>query len=524
MTDDQHFPFEQLEAYLDQGLPAAEQARWAAHLESCAECQAQMAAELAFMDQIRRALRAPSRKLTPAQSEAIRQNLNRHLRRSIMMRKMNTAVSYAVGLVLFVFVIGLFIWWQQGDLEIAAPEIMVTETAVAPTPLATQVATPTINRTATPDLWLPPADAMFICQDTVGQSGLSLWHYRTDPPGWDRRSARFLNTPGFVPQGIIPLPNSGAILVYGVSVAEGSSVGFHIYLWQALSEQLVVETSQPYTVLNLTAGRLGQSGYLYATPTENPLQLLRLNIAQCLSGDCAFEPTDRLVFDNPQTGQALEWHLQPDAESLVTVPGVFSDAGVAPFWLDDTTFGYLSAADGLVLRQLDQPDEFVSLLNDSQAKALLLAQGVVAETDNIVLASGRGTPTHPDLVLASAINFDRADRAYLFVIDRQTGEVRYIPEITGPRLSELALSPGGNYLVVPDNNELQLYALGTGEITTYAHPVQMGGVQSYGFTADDQWLLLPGRTVIMAQPAGDKWMEREMAGQHCTIGVWLDSP
>jgi anti-sigma factor RsiW len=49
-----------LEAYLDQALPAAEQARWAAHLQSCADCQAQMAAELAFIDQIRQALRAPS--------------------------------------------------------------------------------------------------------------------------------------------------------------------------------------------------------------------------------------------------------------------------------------------------------------------------------------------------------------------------------------------------------------------------------------------------------------------------------
>ena len=517
MTDDQHFPFEQLEAYLDQALPAAEQTRLADHLQSCADCQAQMAAELAFMDQIRQAVRAPHA-LTPQQSAVIRQNVNRRLRRSMIMRKVNTAVNYAVGLVLFVFAIGLFIWWQQGDLEIAAPEIMVTETAVAPTPT-------TITPTATPDLWQPATDAMVICQDTVGQSGLSLWHFRTSPPGWDRRSARFLNTPGFIPQGIIPLPDSRAILVYGVNVAEESSAGFHIYLWQALSEQLVVEASQPYTVFSLTAGRLGTSGYLYATPTDNPLQLMRLDIEQCLSGDCDFEPIDRLVFNNPQTGQALEWHLQPVAESLVTIPGVFSEAGVAPFWLDDTTFGYLSAADGLVLRQLDQPDEFVSLLTEDQAKALLLAQGIITETDNIILANGRGTPTHPNLVLASAINFDRVDRAFLFVLDRQTGDVRYIPEITGPRLSELALSPGGNYLVVPDNNELQLYALGTGEIITYPHPVQTVGVQNYAFTADDQWLLLPaGATVGMFQSSGETGIERIMAGQRCTIGAWLDSP
>jgi hypothetical protein len=41
------------------------------------------------------------------------------------MRKMNTAVSYAVGLVLFVAAITLFIWWQQDDLEIAATEVIV---------------------------------------------------------------------------------------------------------------------------------------------------------------------------------------------------------------------------------------------------------------------------------------------------------------------------------------------------------------------------------------------------------------
>jgi hypothetical protein len=526
VADDQHFPFKRLEAYLEQTLPAAEQARWAAHLQSCAGCQARMATELAFIDQLRQATGAPHA-LTPRQSATIRQNLNRRLRRSMIMRKMNTAVSYAVGLLLFVAAITLFIWWQQDDLEIGAtevivaetatPEIVATETAVSPIPFAS----PTMMM---PDFPRPTADAMLICQDTVGQSGLSLWHFSASPPRWDRRSARFLNTPGFIAQGIIPLPGSEAILVYGVKVAEDSSAGFQIYLWQARSERLVVDASQPYTILALTAGRLRKSGYLYAVPADNPQQLVRLNVAQCLSGDCEFEPTDRILFDNPQSGPALEWHLQSDGESLVTVPGLFSDAGVAPFWLDETTFGYLSAVDGLILRQINEPAEFVSLLDEAQAKALLLAYGLITETDNIILAGARGTPTHPNIVLASAINFDDMARAFLFVIDRQTGDVRYIPAITAPRLTELAMSPGGNYLVIPTGNQLQLYALGTGEIITYPHRVQTMGIQSYAFTADDQWLLLLGEIVTMVQLTGEFALERVMDGQRCILGAWLDSP
>jgi hypothetical protein len=525
VTDDQHFPFKRLEAYLEQTLPAAEQARWAAHLQSCASCQAQMAAELAFIDQLRQATGAPHT-LTPGQSAAIRQNLNRRLRRSMTMRKMNTAVSYAVGLVLFVAAIALFIWWQQEDLEIGATEVIVTETvtpeivaietAVSPTPFAS----PTTIR---PNFPLPPADAMLICQDTAGQSGMSLWHFSASPSGWNRRSARFLNTPGFIAQGIIPLPGGEAILVYGVKVAEDGSAGFQIYLWQAGSERLAVEASQPYTILALTAGRLSASGYLYAVPAENPQRLVRLNVAQCLSGACEFEPTDRLLVDNPQSGPALEWHLQSDAESLVTIPGIFSDAGVAPFWLDETTFGYLSAADGLILRQINNPTEFVSLLDEVQAKALLLAYGLISEADNIILAGARGTPTHPNIVLASAINFDDVERAFLFVIDRRTGDARYIPAITAPRLTELAMSPGGNYLVIPAGNQLHLYALGTGEILTYPHRVQTMGIQSYFFTADDQWLLL-GEIVTMVQLTGEFALERVMDGQRCILGAWLDSP
>jgi hypothetical protein len=50
------------------------------------------------------------------------------------------------------------------------------------------------------------------------------------------------------------------------------------------------------------------------------------------------------------------------------------------------------------------------------------------------------------------------------------------------------------------------------------------GIQSYFFTADDQWLLLLGEIVAMVQLTGEFAIERVMDGQRCTIGAWLDNP
>lgn len=131
--DDGHTHPLRLEAYMDNALPAGERAALEAHLQECVACRQWLQREQEFGQLLRQAA-PPPQTLTPAQVEDIRRGIYRRIRRSIAMNRISTTLQYAVWTGLFLFLAGLFIWWQVVGIPAAAPEATPTTAPVTPTP------------------------------------------------------------------------------------------------------------------------------------------------------------------------------------------------------------------------------------------------------------------------------------------------------------------------------------------------------------------------------------------------------
>lgn len=378
--------------------------------------------------------------------------------------------------------------------------------------------------------------AILLCQDETGNH---LFHFDDGRQTWNKHSPDFLTAPDFISQGLLPLGNDpdGHVFIYGVRVAEDATSRFQAYVWQDGSARQVLDKAETYAIIPQLSQHTAQSTTLYAARADEPGAVYQLDINQCMSGACDFMAVDNLVFTSPQNDQSLVWHTENWTLQLADAAGQAGseiDTGWAPFWLDEATAGYLrttvrqanpaEAQAALALKQTDSPAEARILFEPEQAKDLLIEQGAIDPSAEIILMNVKGSPTHSDIILVSALDLNAPDHMFLFAVQRQTGEARYIPEIDGLALAELELAPGGDFLVAQTAAELLLYQLASGEIIRYPleHVSDDVNVKGYAFSADGERLLLPaGATTYVAQPGSGTIEEINLAGQYCTIGTWL---
>lgn len=408
----------------------------------------------------------------------------------------------------------------------AGAETQNPTTAALAAEQVTDATSPEVSRMA-----LPEADAVLLCEDTAGAH---LWHYDANEQKWDQRSAELLNNPRIIQQGIIPVGGAGGILVYGVEVDPETTEQFQMYLWQESGERQVVNEDQLYTVVPQLTRRLASASDLYAAQVDGSLLLYRLNVDQCASASCQFEPVTNLVFTSPQGEKELTWDIQVGTLTLSggEEESNVIDMGWAPFWLDENRFGYLRTAAAqpnlgdtspvLMLWKGEEAGASV-LLEPEYVEELLIEQDVVGPSADIVLLNAIGTEAHPDTILVSAADVG-AQRAFLLTVAPQTGQVQYISEISMMAASEFELTPGGHFLVAETAEDLLLYALATGETMRLPRGNLSSELDSFAFTLNGEWLLLPaGSTSYFVDLLGGDVQEINLSDQYCTIGAWLES-
>lgn len=403
------------------------------------------------------------------------------------------------------------------------------ETPTLTDPAAEQ---PTTDAPAPAEAAAPAADAVLLCDD---DAGTHLWHFAAGPQRWEKHTVESLLSPGFIAQGLVPLADNGGVLIYGVRVDEASNARFQAYLWQDGAVRQAADEAEAYAV----APQLGaeeRHSALYATRADDPGTLYRLDVAQCRDGDCAFAPVNRLTFDSPNGDRAVVWNIADQTLQLSQAAeqnGEILDTGGSPFWLDAQTMGYLrlpaaatemnDAQPALMLTGVDGDTEPQVLFTAEQAGELLLAQGVIDETADLILYNATATPAHAAVVLVSAVDRNAPERTFLFEVQRETGEAQYAPAFTALSLAGAAWTPGGRFLAARSADELQLYAPASGEVTRYPLSGVSEMVRGYAFSADGAWLLVPnGATTYLAQPGSAEMAEINLAGQYCTLAAWLD--
>lgn len=410
----------------------------------------------------------------------------------------------------------------------AAPDETVppgSSEAVEAAPLSTSaLAEPTLAVAETAGKNWPTTDALLICDDEAGQQ---LWQFDAADQTWHDEEAPFLSEPGFIAQGMVPIGDE--VFIYGILQDETAVPHFQLYAWPDMVDQPMLEADTIYQMLKPT-DRMPALTHLYAVQAEAPGTIYQLSIAQCQTGSCAFEAVAEMEFLSPDRNQSVLWdtatwelRLENGAAGDSTLLGT----GWDPFWLGENRIGFLSVAASnsdlsatqpdLVLWQADSGTEL--LLTAAQAKEYLGEQGAVDEATEILLFKAGGSPTHPNLVLVTAVNPTQPGTTFLLELNVETGSLRYIPELTGTSLAQLELTADGEFLVVRGDNGVQLYTLGTGEIMEYD---QVADGRGYAYLADGGWLLLPaGSTTYFAQPGENVVEAVNLAGQYCTLGAWL---
>ncbi|MCA9998383.1 MAG: hypothetical protein KDE56_21620, partial [Anaerolineales bacterium] len=174
--------------------------------------------------------------------------------------------------------------------------------------------------------------------------------------------------------------------------------------------------------------------------------------------------------------------------------------GVAPFWLDNNTFGFIrldpAAPDG------PHRNIVIATRDDPTVQTLIAAETFTATPPNRGPAPQTHLryvlphPTNPDLLLVVGVD-TLTQEAHVWSYEQSTGEVQPLLTLGIGFGASIGISPNGRWLLLQgvdwqnstDGQTILLYNLATGETRRYvmAFP-QFAPAFTYDWTADGEWL------------------------------------
>lgn len=178
--------------------------------------------------------------------------------------------------------------------------------------------------------------------------------------------------------------------------------------------------------------------------------------------------------------------------------------GLAPFWLDDNTFGFIrldpassdSRRRDIVLATLDNPTPQTLVAAEAFTETLADTQPNRRPAPQMHLRYVLPLPTNPDLLLV--IGFDTAtDEGHVWSYQQSTGDIQPLLSLGLGFGYSMSVSPNGRWLLLQgierQNNfsgqTILLYNLETGETRRHimAFP-QLAPAFTYDWTGDGEWL------------------------------------
>jgi hypothetical protein len=383
---------------------------------------------------------------------------------------------------------------------------------------------------------LPAQDVYLLCAPDQSGEGVytGLYQYQWASSEWQQQPLES------VALSLNPLPDDNVFLLLDA----GGDI-LHTYLWQDGSSRVF------WTGQTITFGQFDPTGkYLLAYYLE-ALVISRVDDwAACSAGDCTFEPlggypvwspqgTDFLMLPADSLGQepfvvngrtilfdpslnAAEWSIyrgngQPPTTSLNSLTNV--GTGYAPFWLDESTFGYIWQ---IPLSSDSSRHELVLMSTTDETPQPILSQSelqlALPEENSFTVPRMRYVMPHPHqpgLLFIVAMGSDR--QVFIFSYDVQTDDLQFLLDTGLGDGHSVGFSPDGRFLVVtgPDNgqgvfenrrNDIYLYDLETNQIQTFAGTNPgFAPANTYDWSADGQWLAITqeNQTMALVAPAYD---------------------
>lgn len=424
-----------------------------------------------------------------------------------------------------------------------------------------------------PPIPLPEQELMLMCGDLEGSGKAAILAYSPVEAAWSEMP---LGDGYFVVMQ--PIEGTQQMILSSIVFDEEEQVErWQTVLWRPESQVQEILDGQ----VSLTLGQVDPTGeklLVYAFSQDDGLPIPTLvDLASCQASTCDETVLARMPLWSPD-GKFL---ILSEAESLGQNPLIVRDrtvlldvafpsrtwqmwlgtdssivlgdgqvvkeieAGFAPFWIDEETYGFLVNLD----QQADQPVEAVMIgsVNEASRQAVVDSETVGATLPAPQPAAGRSgevarwhlklalvDPADPSqLVLMLGSSFGA--EAHYVQFDRETGAINPLFAGRVNSGSSIAFSPESRWLLVdgrddssasPDAPETQLtlYEMATGKSQSY--PTQMTGFvipANYDWSADGQWLaiLASDRAVNLVAPAHDYQQVIIRPPSTCTALAWI---
>lgn len=289
-----------------------------------------------------------------------------------------------------------------------------------------------------------------------------------------------------------------------------------------------------------TCSESGCTSYpVYGAPTWSPD-----GTRAVLSGDPQVQLTLLQLQDRVVAYDSAPPQLELILTSRAALTGHDSDSpadtlelgrGSAPFWLDETTFGFVSA-DTRTRIQLGSVDggKLRTLLTDVDLQAVLPEPFA---DDQMYIRYALPHPQHPDTLFITAFAV-RTSRSHVFAYDVESGALRWLMESDYTRNHALGLSPNGRYLLLTSLHDdapnptgvILLHDLTTGATVPFATPNALFVPLLYDWSADGNWMAFMSdeqTLALLAPDAEQPYLQLtglSTDGSTCYAPTWVNPP
>jgi hypothetical protein len=302
-------------------------------------------------------------------------------------------------------------------------------------------------------------------------------------------------------------------------------------------ERFDVEFDFPLAPMTTDDNAPGTAALLASSsePTGSIYQLL--DLSSCTAAGCEMTQLRRLPAWSPDgrytlatlAASAPPFHVLLGNSTATAMREI--DEGTLPFWLDETTFGYLTHRDGrsvIVTANVDNPQFSQTLLSASDLLPALIQD---KRPETVAIRRIAAAPPDGRWLFIEAITADLHNQ-YIFAFDRETGEITLRLHLDDQdRFIAFRFSPDGRYWtlttharndLIGTNWALYLHDIAHNETKKLAFRPVPFAEYSYDWSADGRWLLKADSGVIqLINPDDDYFKLIFYDGAQCTSAVWL---
>jgi Tol biopolymer transport system component len=277
---------------------------------------------------------------------------------------------------------------------------------------------------------------------------------------------------------------------------------------------------------------------LLASSSESTGSIYQLlDLSSCTAAGCEMTQLRRLPAWSPDgrytlatlAASAPPFHVLLGNSTATAMREI--DEGTLPFWLDETTFGYLTHRDGrsvIVTANVDNPQFSQTLLSASDLLPALIQD---KRPETVAIRRIAAAPPDGRWLFIEAITADLHNQ-YIFAFDRETGEITLRLHLDDQdRFIAFRFSPDGRYWtlttharndLIGTNWALYLHDIAHNETKKLAFRPVPFAEYSYDWSADGRWLLKADSGVIqLINPDDDYFKLIFYDGAQCTSAVWL---